>query len=526
MQRIELIMGLLVAMAALAHLAQKIRIAYPILLVVGGTAISFIPHLPAIQLDPDLVFLLFLPPLLYYSGINTSWRDFKANLRPITLLAVGLVLATTVVIAIIARYFIDGMNWPAAFALGAIISPPDAIAASAIAQRLRIPKRVITILEGESLVNDATALVIYRFAVACTMSAVFSLPKATGEFFLISIGGILIGIAVGHIAAIVRARLNDPSVENIVSLLTPFVAYLPAEQLHVSGVLAAVAAGIVMSRKIPKVISFRTRLRAYAVWETLVFILNGLIFILIGLQLPVVLERLAINEGMHEATLLGYATIVCLGAILTRIAWVIPATYVPRMLFPKLRQRDPAPPFGQTFVVAWTGMRGIVSLAAAFALPINFPKRDLILFLAFAVILATLVLQGLTLPAIIRFFGLTDDGSEAREEHTARLEGAHAALARLEALAYEGVVPEQEIDQIRAPYAERVQRLAPKPDGTVADLEALCQPTCSDDVHRELIHAERRMVTFLRDEGVIGDDVLRRLHKELDYQEARLGDAE
>jgi monovalent cation/hydrogen antiporter len=205
---------------------------------------------------------------------------------------------------------------------------------------------------------------------------------------------------------------------------------------------------------------------------------------------------------------------------------VLPATYVPRMLWRKLRERDPAPPFGQSFVVAWTGMRGIVSLAAAFALPISFPKRDLILFLTFSVILATLVFQGLSLPAIIRFFGLTDDGSEEREEHTARLEGAHAALARLEALAYEGIIPEEDIEQIRAPYTERVQRLAPRADGSMSNLETLCQPTCADDIQRELIHAERKMVTFLRDEGVIGDDVLRRLHNELDHQEARLGDAE
>jgi CPA1 family monovalent cation:H+ antiporter len=432
MNPIETILALLVAVAALAWVAARVGVAYPILLVLGGLAIGFVPGLPQVALNPDYVFVLFLPPLLYYAALLTTWRDFRANLRPISLLAVGLVIFTTVLVAAAAHYLIPGLSWAAAFVLGAIVSPPDAVAATAVTQRLRVPRRIVVILEGESLVNDATALVAYRFAIAAAAAGTFSLGGAGLEFVKVAVGGVAVGYAVGVAVAWIRQRLGDDSVESIVSLLTPYAAYLPAERMHVSGVLAVVTTGIYLSRRLPMISSARVRLRMYATWETLVFLLNGLIFILIGLQLRGILERLRADD-QPLGQLIAYAAAISAVAIAVRMLWVFPATYLPRLLSRRLRERDPSPPVGNVFVVAWTGMRGIVSLAAALAVPLKipgtetpFPGRDLILFITFGVILATLVVQGLTLPPVIRWFKLTEDGEEKDEESTARYLGALA----------------------------------------------------------------------------------------------------
>src|SRR5688572_18321310 len=283
MHETEIILGLLLAVAALAWLATRLRVPYPILLTVGGLAISFIPRLPTVALHPEHVFLLFLPPILYYAGTNTSWRDFRANIRPISMLAVGLVIFTTVAVAM-AAHFLIGMSWATSFVLGAIISPPDAVAATAILQRLRVPRRVVTILEGESLVNDATALVVYRFAIAVVVSGAFSLTQASLQFLLVAAGGVIVGLLIAMAIVWIRPRLRDPSVENVLSLLSPYFAYLPAEWLGVSGVLAVVTAGIYISRRLGRITTAQVRLRAYAVWEVFIFLLNGLVFILIGLQ--------------------------------------------------------------------------------------------------------------------------------------------------------------------------------------------------------------------------------------------------
>src|SRR6266567_4513636 len=395
----EIFVGLLLAVAVLALVARRLTIPYPILFVVGGLVLGLVPKLPKVRLDPELVFLFVLPPLLFPAALFTSWRDFRANLRPISLLAIGLVLFTTVAVACLAHYFMD-LPLAAGFVLGAIISPPDAIAATAIAERLKVPRRIVTILEGESLVNDATALVAYRFAVVAVVSGSFSLAHASGQFFIVGTGGILLGIAVGWVAEQFHKRVYDAPIEITVSLLTPFAAYLLAERLEVSGVLAVVTAGLYLGWRIPEITNFQTRLQARPVWDMVEFLLNGFVFILIGLQLPEVLRALSGN-AISIPRLVWDAMLISLAVILIRILWVFPATYLPRLFFKKLCRHDPYPKWQHVTIVAWTGTRGVVSLAAALALPDTirdgspFSGRDLILLLTFIVILATLVLQGL-----------------------------------------------------------------------------------------------------------------------------------
>jgi CPA1 family monovalent cation:H+ antiporter len=518
MHETETILGLLVLVAALAWLANRLRVPYPIPLVVGGLVMAFVPHLPKVELDPHLVFVLFLPPILYYAGTHTSWRDFKANIRPIAFLAIGLVLFTTLAVALTA-HFAAGMSWAAAFVLGAIVSPPDAVAATAILQRLGVPRRVVTILEGESLVNDATALVTYQFAVAAVVSGKFSLSAAAVKFVAAGTGGVVVGLLAGMLIAWVRPRLREPLVENAVSLLTPYVAYLPAEWLGLSGVLAVVTCGIYIARRLGRISTAQVRLRAYAVWDTVIFILNGLIFILIGLQI----SRISWTRGWAN-----YAVFVSLAAIAARFAWVYPATYVPRRISRRLRERDPAPRPANTFLLAWTQMRGVVSLAAALALPFElgkggppFPHRDLILFITFGVILITLVVQGLTLPAVIRALKIKATGDEtADEEVTARYLAALAAVERLDALGARNAGAAAALQRLRATYDDRIDYFSrlmnPNHDNVLLTTET------ADQTVRAAIGAQREMLIRLRDQGVIGDDVLRLLEQELDHEESRL----
>ena len=527
---IQTILGLLVVVGVLAWIAARLQISYPVLLVVGGLVIGFVPGLPQVGLRPDLVFLLFLPPLLYYAALLTSWRDFKANIRPISMLAIGLVLFTTCAVAAVAHWLI-GLDWAVAFVLGAIVSPPDAVAATAVTARLRMPKRIIAILEGESLVNDAAALVAYRVALAAVMTGTFSLGEASFQFVRAALGGIVIGLAVGMVLAWLRPRIRDDSVETSFSLLSPYIAYLPAEWLHVSSVLAVVTCGLYIARRLDQITTARVRLRAFAAWETIIFLLNGIVFILIGLQL----SRIYSSVGAGSIALAAWWVVVVSGvAILIRMLWVFPATFLPRMLSRRLRERDPAPPWAQVFVVAWTGMRGVVSLAAALALPLDFPRRDLVIFITFGVILVTLVGQGLPLPAIIRWLRLSES-ADARddEEITARYLAALAAVERLDNLATAragAAAPQSVLDRlarVRAAYDDRVAYFSRQlaPDGDAESLDpAVIACESSEQIEREAIAAERQMIIRLRDQGVIGDEVLRRLQSELDHEESRLGE--
>src|SRR5688500_3401550 len=528
MHPVEAILVLLVAAAAMAYVAGRVGVPYALMLVIGGLALGFVPGLPRVALEPQYVFVLFLPPLLYYAALQTSWRDFRANIRPISTLAFGLTLFTTAAVAAIAKWLIPDFDWATAFELGAIVSPPAAVAAAAAAQRLRVPKRVVTVLEGESLLNDAAAIVAYRFAVAATLAGSFSAGGAAIRFVLVAVGGVAVGWAVGWVIARVRPKIRDVSVETAFSLLTPFIAYLPAEHLGVSGVLAVVTTGLYLSRHYPRIVAPAARLRAYAVWDTLVFILNCLVFIMIGLQLPAILERLKDDTSIR--LLIAYGTLVSLATVLVRIAWVFTATILSRWSPQSLRDREPMPTMGQVFVVAWTGMRGIVSLAAALALPLAFPNRDLILFLTFCVICTTLLAQGLTLPWIIRRLGVQEDGAQdAEEEVTARYLSALAALERLDALKAQTTaarapdVNEAAIARVRAEYEQRIGYYSTRLIDPTREDETDC-PTCRtvEDAHREALAAERGMLLRLRDDGVIGDEILRRVQHALDLEESRL----
>ncbi len=522
----EIFVGLLLAVAVLALVARKLTIPYPILFVVGGLLLGLIPKLPKVRLDPELVFLFVLPPLLYPAALFTSWRDFRANLRPIALLAIGLVLFTTVSVAYLAHYFMD-LPLAAGFVLGAIISPPDAIAATAIADRLKVPRRIVTILEGESLVNDATALVAYRFAVVAVVTGSFSLAHASVQFFVVGIGGILVGLAVGWLAEQFHKRVDDAPIEITVSLLTPFVAYLAAERFGFSGVLAVVTAGLYLGMRMPELLSFRTRLRGGPVWEMVEFLLNGFVFILIGLQLPEVVSALS-GHSIPVQRLVWYALLISLAVIVIRILWVFPATYLPRLVFKKVCRHDPYPPWRHVTIVAWTGMRGVVSLAAALALPLTlrdsttpFPGRDLILFLTFVVILATLVLQGLSLPPLIRWLGIQDDRSMEREEREARLKANQAALTRLNEIAQRDPAKDDALQRLRVEYEDHIRQVeGAEPESAGTPLRLFSSEY--ERLSHEALQIERVTIIKLRNQDVISDEVLRRIQRDIDLAEARL----
>jgi CPA1 family monovalent cation:H+ antiporter len=518
---IELVLGILLGVAGLAVLARKLQIAYPILLVIGGLVLGLIPRLPVLHLNPDLVFVLFLPPLLYPPALFTPWREFQANLAPILLLAIGLVLFTTVVVAWFATRFI-GFPLAAGFVLGAIISPPDAIAVVAITQNLRVPRRIIAILDGESLVNDATSFTTYRFAVAAAVTGAFSIEEAGVRFLTVVIGGILAGLAAGWVAAAVQRRLDEPSVQTTLSLLTPYVAYLTAESIRVSGVLAVVVAGLYMGWHAPEILTSRMRLVAISVWGMVGFILNGFIFILIGLQLPEVVRHLA-GRTLGEAVRL--AALVVGLIIVVRIVWIFAVTYLPRILSQRFRSRFPKPSWRHLTLMSWAGMRGVDSLAAALALPFvtangsPFPQRGLIVFLTFSVILGTLVLQGLSLPPLIRLLKIKEDLSQEEEERLARLQANEAAMARITELAKSRRFDDRVVGRVRSEYEDRILQLTANEEGKAR--LSLFTPEY-EELSKEGLGEERRTILDLRNKRVINDQVLRRIQRDIDLSEVRL----
>jgi CPA1 family monovalent cation:H+ antiporter len=520
---IETVLLLLLAATALAIAARRIGIPYPILLVLGGLALGFVPGLPRIELEPDIVFLLFLPPILFGAGYFTSIRDFKANLRAIGLLSVGLVLTTIVIVAVVAHTLIPDLGWPAAFALGAIVAPPDAVAATAIFQRLGVPRRVVTILEGESLVNDATALVAYRFAIAAAMTGAFSLVQAGISFVLVAAGGVALGLLIGMASAAILRRMDDPVFTVVLTFLFPVAAYLPAEIFGLSGVLSTVAAGIYVGRHAPRSMSSSVRIAGTSAWQVLLFLINGTVFILIGVQLPSVLENLG---GRPPLELVGLAVAISLTVILVRILWVFPGTYLPRRLSARIRSREPWPPLRNVFIVSWAGMRGVVSLAAALALPTTlpngqpFPERDLLIFLTFAVILATLVGQGLTLPLVIRALGIAADGGGGHEELHARQAAAEAAVSRIEELAAQWPGHLELIDALRAQYGHRASHDQHHDEAATNEAE---QELLEHRLIRgSVIEAEREALLRMRETGALSDDVFRKVERDLDLEELRM----
>ncbi|MEY2577145.1 MAG: monovalent cation/hydrogen antiporter [Verrucomicrobiota bacterium] len=518
---VELILICLVAVALLAIVSRKINIPYPILLTVAGGLLALVPGLPAIHLDPKLVFDLFLPPLLYPAAVYTSWRDFRANLRSILPLAIFLVLLTMTATAYL-LHALTGLPLAVGFVFGALISPPDAVAALAVTKDLKVPRKIIVILEGESLVNDATSFISFRFAVAAVLTGTFSLGQASAQFLLVAAGGIAVGLATGWLATQVQKRMDDPPVQTMFSLLTPYVAYFSGEKLHVSGILAVVIAGIYYGWRAPRVLSGRMRLQAVPVWQMVTFILNGILFMLIGLQLPQVIHALPPGSAIAVAKL---GVLILLALVLVRFAWLFVATYLPRLFSKSFRRKNPAP-WQQTALIAWTGMRGADSLAGALAIPFlladgtPFPGRDLILLLTFCVIFGTLVVQGLTLKPLVRWLRIVDDHVTEKEERLARLRANEAALARIEDMGSSGQARPETVERLRSEYADRIRQLS-KDTSHEESLRRLY----SKDFQQlacEALETERETVIGLRNEDTINDEVLRRIQHDIDLAEARL----
>jgi len=517
----ELILICLVVVALLAIVARRTRIPHPILLTIGGVILALVPGLPEIHLEPELVFNLFLPPLLYPAAVYTSWRDFRTNLRPILLMATVLVLIT---MAATASLFpaLTGLPLAVGFVFGALISPPDAVAALSFTQNLRVPRKIIVILEGESLVNDATSFISFRFAVAAVMTGSFSLGHASLRFLFVAVGGVCVGLAVGWLATQVQKRLDDPPVQTMFSLLTPYLAYFSGERLHVSGILAVVIAGMYYGWRVPRILSGRMRLQAVPVWEMVLFILNGILFMLIGLQLPQVIRALPPGSAFQVATL---AVLVLLVIVLVRFGWIFAATYLPRFFSRTLRRKNRIP-WQQTALMAWTGMRGADSLAGALAIPFllpngePFPGRNLILLVTFCVIFATLVLQGLTLAPLVRWLGIEDDHATEKEETLARLKANEAALAHVEEMEALHRTNPKTAERLRAEYVDRIQQLRGEgpPEKTVRRLFS----RDFEDLAREALETERETVIGLRNDEVISDQALRRIQRDIDLAEARL----
>ncbi len=519
-QDLELL-GLLIAVGALLALSPTLRLPLPILLVLGGVVLSFVPGLPQVALPPEVVLVAVLPPLLYSGAFFTSLRDLRANKRPISLLAFGLVATTMAAVGVVAHDWI-GLSWPVAFTLGAIVSPTDALAATEIAGRLGAPRRIVSLIEGESLVNDGTALVLYKAAVGAALGGAFSLFDASARVVVNTLGGIAIGLAVGYLVRQVRKRLDDPPVEVAIAVLSGYLAYLPAEAAGVSGVLAAVTIGVYMGWYTPELTNERTRLSGDAFWEILVFCVNALLFVLVGLQLHRIVNALS---GTSSPRLTWYAAIVSLTVIAVRIVWLPIAAWLPRLAVPAIRRNDPYPPWQWLAAISWAGIRGAVSLVAALALPTDFPQRDLIVFLTFGVIVATLVLQGLTLPALIRVLGVVDDGSAAREDAKARIHSAEAALVRLEELVSEGAVRPETAQRLRGSFGFRRDRFRARfDDGDDGAIEE--QSIAYQRVIRELLRAEQAAVVALRNDGAIDDAVMQRVQRDLDLEAARLDQPE
>src|SRR4051794_33603297 len=482
---IQILLVLLAVLVAAALIARRLNTAPSIVLVIAGVALAIVPGLPRIELAPEFVLLVVLPPLIYSAGVSMSWREFRFNLRPIALFAVGCVVFTAGAVAATAHWLL-GLPWAVGFLLGAIVAPPDVVAPLAIPRRLNPPRRLLVVLEGEGLANDATALILYRFAVAAIATGAFSITKATGTFALIVVGEIAFGIFVGWASLHVRRWANDPRVEVTLSVMVPYLAYWVPEHLGGSGVLATVAAGLYVSWNGPLLIPAATRLQGIFFWDLIVYLLEGFVFLLTGLQARTLLERTQ-TFALRDLVLAVLVTTAVV--IAARFIWVFPATYVPRWFSPSLARRDPPPPWQFAFVIAFVGIRGVVSLAAALAIPLAtaagapFPYRDLILAITFGVILITLVGQGLLLPSTVRWLGLARTSSDERQrEHeaelAARAEALSLAQSQLDHLAAEGRIPPEVIARLGARHAYRLGRLPSDPaDGleaafVVAELRA------------------------------------------------------
>lgn len=519
-----LIGGLLVAIAGLSALARWMRLPYPIVLVVGGALFGFVPGVPEVRLNPSVVLVVFLPPLVYGAAFFANLNDIRASLRGLTLTTVGLVLVTMTAVGVATHELVGGISWGAAFALGAVVSPTDPLAAATIMRRLDAPRRLVSAVENEGLFNDATALVAYKVAVAAVVGGSFSIADAGLRFVGGAAGGIAIGLVVGWAIAAIRSRTTDSQVSITISLFSGYAAFVPADALGLSGVLAAVTAGIYMGLRGPSIIDARTRLQGLMMWEVLDFVLNASLFVLVGLQLHGVVDGLG---GRSASTLAAYAAAVSGVVILTRLVWFFTTPYLIRLLDRRPSQRARRVGARFRFVVAWSGMRGAVSLAAALALPLHtnagtpFPDRNLVIFLTFAVIFATLVAQGLSLPLLIRRLGLGADGSEDEEELRARLTAAKAALDALDGLAGEEWTRDDSVERMRGAYEYRKRRFAARA-GKIDDDGYEDRSLAYQQLVQAVLGAQREALVELRNQGQISNQVMNRVVRELDLEESRL----
>lgn len=520
-----LIISLLFVVSMLAILSNKLGISYPIFLVIGGLIISLIPNIPVITLRPDLVFTIFLPPLLYAAAWNTSWNDFWAFRRPIGLLAFGLVIFTSTAVAYISHWMIPNFPLALGFLLGGIISPPDAVAATSVFRNLKVPKRVLTILEGESLVNDASSLIVFRFALSALITGQFVLKDAAIDFFKVAILGIAVGLAIAYIVYTLHRYLpTTPSIDTAITLISPYLMYITAEYFHFSGVLAVVSGGLFLSFRSSEIFNYNSRLQTLSVWDTLVFILNGMVFILIGLQLRNVvkgLEQYALIDGIR------YGVVISLITILLRIIWVFPGAYIPRMLSKRIREREAHPGWKSVFIVAWSGMRGVVSLASALAVPMTlsgeqaFPHRNLVLFITFVVILFTLVLQGLSLPFLIRVLKISIQETNTRQEQEIRLRLAVATLDYIETEYKEESANITAFTRVKERYARMIDIASQRTvqEGESSSVSFLPRYR---QMLLEVVEVRRKELAKLRKDKKYPDDLLRAKEVELDLEEARL----
>ncbi len=517
---LQTLLLLVAVLVVVALVAQRLRLAPPILMVIAGIAMALVPGLPRFELSPEFVLLFVLPPVIYSAGVSMSWREFRFNLRPIGLLAIGGVVFTACAIATVLHYAL-GLAWELGFLLGAIVAPPDALAPISIARGLGVPRRILVVLEGEGLANDATALVLYRFAVAAISTGAFSLVRAVGVFGMILAGEILYGILVGWISLRLRRWAHNTRVEIALSLMTPYVAFWPCAHLGGSGVLAAVATGLYVSWKGPLQISSATRLQGIFFWDLIIYLINGLVFLYTGLQLRTLVERVHV-EALHWVLLATALTTAV--AIAARFAWTYPVAYLPRWISKRLAARDPAPAWQVPFMIAFTGVRGVVSLAAALAIPTTlrdgtpFPHRDAFLFIAFGVILITLVGQGLALPWLIRQLGLARGGEEEsrlelEQQRAAREQVLDSAAGVLDQIAADRTLPDDVVRQVQTHIANQ-RRQIPRDLG---DSLALAQSVAA--LRAELISEQRRVLHELLRDGKLSDESRRRLERDLDLEE-------
>ena len=525
-QTIQILVLLLIVISAVAFVSTKLKVPPSILLVITGVGLALIPSLPTIELEPELVLLMVLPPIIYSSAVAMSWRDFRFNLRPIILLSVGCVVFTTITVAAAAHWLL-GMPWQIGFVLGAIVSPPDAVAPLSVARRLKLPKRSLVVLDGVGLANDATALIMYRFAVAAISTGTFSYSQALGTFGAIVVGEIVWGVGVGWLMLRLRRWVRDPRIEITLSIITPFIAYWPPEYLGGSGVLATVVTGLYISWNGLRLISAETRLQGIFFWDFFMYLIEGMVFLITGLQARTLVERIA-HSQLQE--LLISAAVVCAVVIVARFVWIFPATYLPRWLIPAVRRKDPSPPWQAPFVLSFTGVRGIVSLAAALAIPFTtsagepFPGRDLILFLTFSVILVTLVGQGLLLSPVIRLLGLSNAGARERhadrvEEQEARRIAVRAVIERLDEIQKERGLTKDDIKPLHIRHHDRLKHVVHQSDGDDAHRKIT---EMHDEIELLLIGAERDEINKLFRDGKLNAEARRRIERELDLREADL----